>query len=213
MGTNRGRPAASWSVAAIFMTIAAVSSACSYPEGGPRSKPSVSAPAPSIGGPDGQSQAFATKPARPAGSATVGCENARATSTGFTPSPEDLLLGPLTYPSISAMAGENPTMVGGLRFFKEGAQLPRGAAATVTIDAPASEYVGILTEEGPRQGYTSVQYVACTDGPAGWLFWVGGFVTSKPENSCVPITVQIDGELTARHAFIPMGADVCPAAR
>jgi len=213
LGTKGGRFGAAWRAAAILVTVSALSSACSYPEVEPTPTPSQSAPAPSTGGPLGQSSAPATQPPRPAGSATVGCEYARATSAGFTPGPKDLALGPLTYPSIDAMAAENSAVVGGLRFFKEGTRLPRGAAATVTIDAPASDYVGILTEHGPRQGYTSVHYVACKDEQADWLFWVGGFVTSKPESSCVPITVQIDRETTARHAFIPLGTDACPAAR
>ncbi len=64
MGTKGGRFGAACSAAAIFVMVAALSSACTHPEAEPAPTPSEPASAPFTGGALGQSSASATQPPR-----------------------------------------------------------------------------------------------------------------------------------------------------
>jgi hypothetical protein len=150
----------------------------------------------------------------PAGSASVGCEEARPLEAAATD--QDLVVGPLSYGGLSDgrlfSDGVLPDAEG-VRFFKIGPQLLLDHSATVTIGASAQSFAGIRTESGPAEGFSSVTYTSCSadsvasDVLGGW--WVGGFTLVGRSAACVPLEIQIDGESDIRRLELSLGEVAC----
>lgn len=150
----------------------------------------------------------------PSGNVTVGCDLARPLGPDSpSPGPDDLTIGPLVYPGLGHgykvdVAPEADA--DGTTMFKVGTRLPADSTVTVSIDPTARSFAGILTEQGPSVGYSSVTYEGC---PAsvhpGRVFWVGGFTLAGKKSACVPLTVQVKGEPDPRHAMLAIDTGSC----
>lgn len=150
----------------------------------------------------------------PAGSASVGCDEARPLEESATD--QDMVLGPLSYGGLSDgrlfKDGVLPDAEG-VRFFKIGPQLLLGHSATVTIGESAQSYAGIKTESGPAEGFSSVTYTSCSADTAAsntlGMWWVAGFTLVDRSAACVPLEIQIDGENDIRHVAVSLGEVTC----
>lgn len=150
----------------------------------------------------------------PSGSTTVGCDLARPVGTDTPPpGPEDLVIGPLVYPGLgNGYKVDVPpdADADGVTYFKVGTRLPAESTVTVSIDAAARSFAGILTEQGPSVGYSSVTYEGCSANiDPGRVFWVGGFTLVGRQSACIPLAVQVKGEHSARHAMLSIGDGSC----
>jgi hypothetical protein len=150
----------------------------------------------------------------PTGRVTVGCDLSRPASKETPPpGPNDLIIGPLVYRGLANgyNFGNTPDAdADGVTFFKIGAELPADSIATVSIDKAARRYAGILTEQGPSAGYSSVTYKGCSSQiQPGRVFWVGGFTLVGRQSACVPLDIQITGDTAPRHLMISIEAGSC----
>lgn len=150
----------------------------------------------------------------PSGSTTVDCDTARPEALDSPPpGADDLIIGPLVYPGLgNGWNFDNPPEpdADGVTFFKIGATMPSDSTVTVSIGKAAQSHAGILTEQGPSVGYSSVTYVGCSSAthPAR-VWWVGGFTLVGRDSACVPLDVQVKGENVARHLMLSIEAGAC----
>lgn len=154
----------------------------------------------------------------PSGAITVGCDQARAVKTGRTaPDADDLVIGPLVYQG-AVLAYQGTDLPGtppspdaqGITYFKTGAELPPGTTVTVSIGATARSFAGIVSENGPTAGYSSVTYRGC---PAqkqhGRVWWTGGFSLVGHTSACLPLEVRVEGVNGIRKISVSLGVDPC----
>ena len=149
--------------------------------------------------------------ASPSGSAIVDCATSRPVAEDSPPpsAASDLIIGPLVYPGLARgyryesapQADEN-----GIRYFKIGTHLAPRATATVSVGPSATQWAGILTENGPSTGYSSVRYESCPGATDVW--WVGGFTLKDRVTACLPLNIVVNGD--ERHDLvIPIGEIDC----
>jgi hypothetical protein len=130
----------------------------------------------------------------------------------------DLEVGPLLYPSGSLLAlpGNrdnfrasvgNYTGGGGFQFYKDGPYLPEGDTATVSVAPSAARFARLDGGSAKPALDEAVTYVAC---PQVGTWWVGGFDLIGRTAACVPLRVQIKGELRPRTLVISLFRGRCP---
>lgn len=188
------------------MTLAALAAltACSAPHSGtdnnaaPSSSPSVTV--------------------SPSGSGTVGCDSARPDDPDARdPEPDDLIIGALAYQGASLsyqgtdLPGTAPAPgADGVTYFKTGADLPPDTTVTVSVGEAAQSYAGIVTENGPSAGYSSVTYISCpTQQQSSRMWWASGFALIGRQSACVPLDVQVKGESDIRHVQLSLAVGPC----
>jgi hypothetical protein len=150
----------------------------------------------------------------PAGSASVGCDEARPFEEAATDN--DMVVGPLSYGGLAdgRLLGDGVLPdAEGVRFFKVGPQLLLGHSVTVTIGDSAQSYAGIRTEFGPAEGFSSVTYTGCSEDSVAnnilGMWWVAGFTLVGRSAACVPLELQIDREPDIRHVALSLGDVMC----
>jgi hypothetical protein len=138
---------------------------------------------------------------------TVRCTGTEAHVEGRrSGSPDDLTVGPLTWPGLKAWAGGDPAHYGDPASgdYKVGVTVLAGRTATVTVPATARGQLGL--NYGQAYHYTpaaEVTFVAC---PAADTTYVGGFhLTGR---GCVPLDVQV-GESAPTRVTVSFFAGRC----
>jgi hypothetical protein len=116
----------------------------------------------------------------------------------FSPSPDDLVVGPLTWPGLRGWATADPSGFGDPASgdFKIGAQVAAGTTVTVAVAAEARAYAGL--NYGQTWSYSPAQAVTFHACPDTDTAYIGGFhVTGR---RCVPFDVTVKGQASAGRA-------------
>jgi hypothetical protein len=113
----------------------------------------------------------------------------------FSPSPDDLVVGPLTWPGLRGWATADPSGFGepASGDFKIGAQVAAGTTVTVAVAAEARAYAGL--SYGQTWSYSPAQAVTFHACPHADTAYVGGFHVIG--RRCVPLDVSVQGQASA----------------
>jgi len=127
----------------------------------------------------------------------------------WTRQPDDLVVGPLTWPHMRSWATASPTGYGyqdtsGFHY-KIGALLRAGSTVNVTVAPEARGEAGL--EYGLRWDYSPAQSVTFHACPTADTGFVGGFFVKK--NRCLPLDVRV-GNAPPVRVVVSVFAGPCP---
>jgi hypothetical protein len=129
---------------------------------------------------------------------SIQCVTEAHVAKSFSPSPDDLVVGPLTWPGLRGWATADPSGFGDPASgdFKIGAQVAAGTTVTVAVAAEARAYAGL--NYGQTWSYSPAQAVTFHACPDTDTAYIGGFhVTGR---RCVPFDVTVKGQASAGRA-------------
>ncbi|WP_267593429.1 hypothetical protein [Carbonactinospora thermoautotrophica] len=166
-------------------------------------------------GPPEPTQATAVPPLAPAAGAAANPRVLTCQRWGHPdptpPGPDDLIVGPVRYPSLRRWQSMRPEDYGAgpdLGFYKVGTVVRAGAATvTVTVAAPARSYAA-LSHPATEEGDEAVTYQAC---PGTDTAFVGGFrLKGGRVRACVPLEIRVPGEAEPRQVTVSLFNGPCP---
>jgi len=126
--------------------------------------------------------------------------------------PADLAIGPLIIVNGKRLATADPAGYGQHGTYKIPLVVLPGRVVTVTIAAPAREWVAIDNPYAHLRGVSDVTAATYRSCPHATGFFAQGFAFSGGRvRGCVPLEVRIGGEPRVRHVTLSLFAGSCPS--